>query len=498
MYDFIRHLFSPAHFMPHGHCYFWKPEVLWMEVIGDGLTVAAYFSIPIALLIFIRKRTDLAFSSVFYLFGLFIFLCGCTHLLGIITIWTPVYVLEGLVKILTGLVSCITAIALFRIIPVALTIPTVKEYNTAKDESNYASSAIRQVQNHVIVFLDEEGLIQSWNEQAETITGYEETDVMNQHFRLLFPEEERENQRPEALLQHARNNGVVFDESYRQKKDGSVFMANTSIIRIKNNRGKLVGFSKVMRDNSYHFQYESMLEHYISELEEKNRELSEMNYVVSHDLQSPLKTVINFTNLLNEDCEEELSDEAKGYLKVITRAVIRMQTQIRDLLDFSRIGRNLEKKDISLNNVVRNILSDLAFPINEANASFYIADLPDVRGYETEINLLFQNLISNAIKFHVPGVAPVVSISATEEGDFWKFQVKDNGIGIEEQYFSRIFEIFQRLHSFSKFEGTGIGLAQCKKIVTLHGGKIWVESQVGKGSSFYFTLPQKSENETKT
>jgi len=170
-----------------------------------------------------------------------------------------------------------------------------------------------------------------------------------------------------------------------------------------------------------------------------------------------------------------------------------MKVLIKDLLDFSRIGKkgNLERLDC--NKVVNEVLADLAFAIKESGANITTQSLPVIYAYPTEIKQLFQNLLINAIKFKKPGVPPQISICVQKTTDGWEFMVRDNGIGIDKKYNDKIFVIFQRLHNRTEYEGSGIGLAHCKKIVELHGGNIWVESSPGDGSKFHFTIPDEED-----
>lgn len=226
----------------------------------------------------------------------------------------------------------------------------------------------------------------------------------------------------------------------------------------------------------------------VKEMEEKTKELEEFAHIASHDLQEPLYTIRSFAELLEE--ELELTPETKIYLTFMKESVNRMGDLIQDLLDHSRIGTTSSKMElVDLNVTVKSVLSDMQASIADANAKITVEELPTVEGYRVELRLLFQNLISNAIKFRRPEVRPEVHISLESLGNAWRFSISDNGIGIAEEYLERIFIIFQRLHSKHEYEGTGIGLAQSKKIVELHGGKLWVESVPGVGSHFNFTLP---------
>lgn len=228
---------------------------------------------------------------------------------------------------------------------------------------------------------------------------------------------------------------------------------------------------------------------YNRELERKNKEIEQFAYIASHDLQEPLRSITNFSNLLIDKLQAEGNKETKEYARYITGSAKRMSDLIFDLLEYSRIGKDLNRSTIDCNELVKEILVDMAATIKETGAEIHVGKLPVVNGY-IYLKSLFQNLMSNAIKFVDPDKHPIVTISATDLGKEYLFTVTDNGIGIEEIYYERIFIIFQRLHNRTEFPGTGIGLSQCKKIVELHGGRIWVESTPGTGSTFNFTIPK--------
>ncbi len=220
-----------------------------------------------------------------------------------------------------------------------------------------------------------------------------------------------------------------------------------------------------------------------------NKELEQVAYIASHDLQEPLHTIANFVNLFQKQYKVSLDEASAEYLHYIKDATARMQALVRDMLDYSRIGSDKKLMQLDCNKEVKYVLEDMAAKIEENYAQVTVCPLPVINGY-FEIKLLFQNLISNAIKFRNKDLAPCIRISCTDEGEEWLFRVQDNGIGIERKYYDRIFTIFQRLHSQNEYGGTGIGLAHCKKIVDLHRGKIWLTSESQRGSTFYFTIPK--------
>lgn len=227
-----------------------------------------------------------------------------------------------------------------------------------------------------------------------------------------------------------------------------------------------------------------------SELERKNKELEQFAYVASHDLQEPLRTTTGFVEALRKQYKGKLDEHADRYLNYIAQSSDRMKTLIKDLLDYSRIGREKQFVPVNCNMMLAEVLSDLDTVISESQAVINVGDLPVVNAFPTELKLLFQNLISNSIKFRRRGIAPLIRVDVQPRNGYWKFSVHDNGIGIDPSHQDRIFIIFQRLHNRTDYEGSGIGLAHCKKIVELHGGEIWVESAASKGSTFFFTIAE--------
>ncbi|MEO6721025.1 MAG: two-component regulator propeller domain-containing protein [Ferruginibacter sp.] len=230
-------------------------------------------------------------------------------------------------------------------------------------------------------------------------------------------------------------------------------------------------------------------EHANKELERKNHELEQFAYVASHDLQEPLRTTSSFVALLQDKYQGQLDEKADKYFTYILQASDRMRVLIKDLLDYSRIGSKQEVEPVDCDCQLHEVLADLGTAISEADAVITYDAMPVISGYPTEIKQLFQNLVANAIKFRKKDTRPEVKISVKKTKANWEFVINDNGIGIDQKHQERIFIIFQRLHTRSEYAGSGIGLAHCKKIVELHGGRIWIESELGAGTAFHFTIP---------
>ena len=233
------------------------------------------------------------------------------------------------------------------------------------------------------------------------------------------------------------------------------------------------------------------LKDYAKKLEQSNNSLEQFAYVASHDLQEPLRNITNFASLLEENEDHHLDPKSRKYLNFIVHGAERLKVLIKDLLLFSRLGKQHIVEMVNFNDILKIVLADMNLLIREKDAVIRLGHLPVLAASKTEIKMLLQNLIGNAIKYSKPNVPPVVEVNAEkQENGTWLFSVKDNGIGIEEEFKERIFVIFQRLHNQDEYSGTGIGLATCKKVVELNGGTIWVESKPDVGSTFYFTIPR--------
>ena len=225
-----------------------------------------------------------------------------------------------------------------------------------------------------------------------------------------------------------------------------------------------------------------------AELEQRNRDLEQFAYLTSHDLQEPLRTITGLASLISREHRDQLDDDGRHAIGYITESADRMNRLITDLLDHSRLRRSATVEAIDCNRLLDVVVADLSAAVDVARAEIRIERLPTIHGQRTELHLLFLNLLGNAIKFRRPETPPEISVAATRTPDGWRFTVTDNGIGITPAHHERIFQIFQRLHGRDDVEGTGIGLAHCRKIVELHDGEIGVESAPGHGSVFFFTL----------
>ncbi|PVX45545.1 PAS domain S-box-containing protein [Flavobacterium sp. 103] len=299
-----------------------------------------------------------------------------------------------------------------------------------------------------------------------------------------------DNQDRESLLQKLKKDGQVRDCDIRFR-DGNekilFFSVNARLIYDEN--GEPIYIEKSMRNVNDRIAFQKELLTKNRQLEFQNTELEQFAYIASHDLQEPLITVIHCIQMLQEELNENLDEDQKQYLQFINSSTARMQLLVKGLLDYSRIGKERKNNCIDCNEIVANVLTDMDVILKKSNAFIECENLPVIEGYTTEIRQLFQNIISNANKYQKKDRQPKIKIAAVKEENNWLFSIQDNGIGIEEQDKDKIFVIFKRLHNHNEYQGIGIGLSLCKKIVEHHNGKIWVESNYNKGSTFKWTLP---------
>jgi PAS domain S-box-containing protein len=342
---------------------------------------------------------------------------------------------------------------------------------------------------NAIILVNDTGYISLVNRQTELLFGYSREELIGNTLDVLIPQHIKK-EHPDLIRLFFNNphSRSMSERSnlYARHRDGTKIPVEIGLNPIQTEKGKMVLASIINITEKKDAEEARKL--YTTKLELKNKELEQYSYIASHDLQEPLNTVINFIELLSLDLADKLDNKTKKSLQFITEASYRMKELIVGLLAYSRLGQNPNAKLIDTNLLVESVLNDLHSAINKANACVTLSNLPTLIGYETELRLLFQNLISNAVKFRKSDTAPEISISATKENRIWNFTIKDNGIGIAPQNKDKVFIIFQRLHSNKQYKGTGIGLAHCRKIVELHNGKISVESELGQGSTFHFSI----------
>jgi PAS domain S-box-containing protein len=369
---------------------------------------------------------------------------------------------------------------------------------------------VENVVDYAIYILDPEGYIVSWNAGAQSIHGYRSDEILGRHLSCFYPPEDAQRGKAEEVLIAAAGEGRFEDEGWRARKDGSQFWASVVLTALKDKDGHLQGFVKVTRDiterkkadeeiRELNAKLEQRVEERTNELlksnealRQSNEDLNQFAYAASHDLQEPLRMVALFSQMLHSVSSGRLDPEADQYISYVVNGAKRMEQLLTDLLAYSQAGSSAEEpaQPVDCGKALEKVLLNLQVAIEQSGASVTWSGLPTVPAHEVRMVQLFQNLIGNAIKYR--GLEPPrIHVCARRRPSDWMFCVQDNGIGIDPEYAQQIFGVFKRLHGPS-YPGTGIGLAICQRIVERYGGRIWVESTLGEGSAFCFTLPDRT------
>ena len=353
---------------------------------------------------------------------------------------------------------------------------------------------VETVREYAIIMLDTQGNVVTWNSGAHRIKGYSSEQIIGRHFSCFYTPEDIAAGKPQRELQIAAEQGQYSEEAWRVRQDGSRFWANVTVTAIHDAQGQLRGFAKVTRDMSERKLAEQRMQQAMEELARSNAELQQFAYVASHDLQEPLRAIAGCVQLLQQRCAGKLDARADEYIGHAVDGANRMKALINDLLEYSRVSTSVNAlKSTDCNEVLKATLRNLQAAMAEKKALVTSDPLPTLMTDESRMIQVLQNLIGNALKFTADRT-PEVHVSARRVEGAWQFSVRDNGIGIEPQYRERIFGVFQRLHTRREYPGTGIGLAICKRIVERHGGRIWVESAPGNGTTFFFTISDRSQS----
>jgi PAS domain S-box-containing protein len=354
-------------------------------------------------------------------------------------------------------------------------------------------AAIVESSDDAIISKDLNGVIQSWNGGAERLFGYAADEVIGKSITIIIPAD-RLKEEPEIISRLQRGERVEHFETIRKSKSGSLLNISLTISPVKDATGRVIGASKVARDVTERKRQEEALKAANATIMRSNADLQQFAYSASHDLQEPLRMVATYSELLKEEFGGKLGETGEAYLAHTLRGAARMERLLSDLRAYVHVSASGQEptEDIDSGAAVDKALTNLEAAIRENEASLTRTSLPAVRIHKFELELLFQNLIGNAIRYR-RNDSPQIHVMARIEGTNWLFAVQDNGIGIEPEYKEQIFEMFKRLHNSEEYPGSGMGLAICQRIIERAGGKIWVESDLGRGSTFFFTIPVKDQ-----
>ncbi len=365
---------------------------------------------------------------------------------------------------------------------------------TAAVESAHRMNMLNRAveQSPVSIFItDLAGAIEYVNSEFLRVTGYAADEVLGRNIRIL--KSDRTPPETYVALWGALSAGEKWDgELINRRKNGEIYWGLASILPIQNRDGEFTNYLAIEVDVTERKRNEARLAELVEELRRSNEDLEQFAYVASHDLRQPLRMISGYVALLQRHLADHLNDDTRTFFGLAIDGAKRLDRMIVDLLEYSRISRlSAPLEPIDLNGVLADSLHHLQIAIAEAGAEVTVAEgLPAVAGDRMELVRLFQNLIGNAIKYAAPDRPPRVEVGWRVTGHDWVLSVKDNGIGIPKDDLQRVFGIFQRLVTREQYEGTGIGLAVCRKIAEHHGGRIWVQSEVDVGSTFLVSFPR--------
>lgn len=523
--EFFSKLFDVADWPPRWHCGRWTEFHGWLYIISDLLIWSAYFSIPLVILKYISRRQDVRFIRLYFLFAAFILACGATHFLDAVAFWVPAYRLSALVRLVTGVISWITVFYLVRFLPLAFSLKSHTELENEIYQRKIAEEEIRQLnialEQRVLErteelsqseqkyrHLFENNPMPMWiididsfrflavNEVAVAHYGYSREEFLSMTAFDIRPPEEvsrfKNAHHPPSVSPGQYNRGLWR----HRKKDGTDIQVEIIAhdISFEGKKGRLILANdvtdKIRATEALHKlneELENRVQQRTIQLETVNKELEAFSYSVSHDLRAPLRGIIGFTTMLEEDYTSKLDDEAKRLTSIIKNNTLRMGLLIDGLLSFSRMTRkDIVMTEIDTQKMVNDMVADLA---GGNTIEWDIQSLPAVKGDYYTLQQVWINLISNAVKYSGTRERPFIQIGSFMQDKQVVFFVKDNGVGFDNKYKEKLFKVFQRLHSADEFEGTGVGLALVEKIITKHGGKVWADAVPNEGACFYFSLP---------
>jgi PAS domain S-box-containing protein len=546
-------LFS-GNYLPHRYCYLAQPDLIWTNVIMDGLIAASYVVIFACLFWIVAQLRSTpqtrTYLWVFVAFGVFIVACASTHFMEVVTIWWPVYRLSVAFKLACALASVATAVLFTHAAPkITASIRQFLE-TLSQSQRDHAADVMERVkvQGQVkntearlqaildgvldsIITIDANGIIVSVNPAVAKTFEYEARELVGRNVKMLMPEPNRSSH--DGYLARYQSTGMtkaigVGRELEGLTKTGQVFPMELTVTELSHDGQRL--FVGLIRDISERVRSEaaraqqaaelvrqgdelvrSQLEiHALNEdletkiaqrtaqLEIAGQELESFSYTVSHHLRAPLRHIGGFSRILLKDYGPELMPEARAHLQRIEEAILRMGLLVDGLLGYARLGRqSLQLRPTDMNALVAQVILMMQPECEGRDVEWRVARLPEVECDPILMSQVWQNLLSNALKYSRGRAGALIEIDSTEQmGGPVVIRVRDNGAGFDMNYAQKLFGVFQRMHTESEFEGTGVGLATVQRIIQKHGGRVWAEAEPGRGATFYFTLSGNEGTET--
>lgn len=511
--------FVKSQFIPKGQVYQWQSDVLWTNVIGDAATAVAYFCIPILLLIFLYKRPDIRHPQLFIAFALFLMVAGTGHTLSIVSVWDPVYGLEGVVKLATAVVSFGTVILLLIRFRDVLAIPTNMQLRELNDilqrevEQREQTLATLQQARQSMVFLinnvpvpmallDRAGRWLEINDSYCELLGYSREELRSKDYRAVTHPEDlpRDMVVVERFLK-GEINEYRWEKRYIHRDGHPVWvLLNLTMLRDPVRQegyfiAQATDISRQVEVQRLLTEKSDLLERTVQErtaaLTQANADMENFLYAVTHDLRLPLKNMEGLIEVVEEEVKAGKRGEIPLLIDMQRTNLQRMDSLITDLLAFSRVGRqSISLTDLDMKRLAMEAFDNCIMRYADKVVAFECLSLPRAKGDPAALRLVWENLIGNALKYSSRRNPIQLQVGARAEADFTVYYVKDNGIGFDDRYAHKLFGLFQRLHADQGFEGTGLGLALVQRVIEKHSGAVWAESTVDQGATFYFSLPR--------
>ena len=494
MTSFLSGLFSTDNFMPHGHCYFWKPELVWTIALSDGFTFLSYVAISATIIYLVMRVREIPFNGVYVLFGTFILACGFGHLMDLINIWKPTYYLSATVRVITAVASVGTAVVLpfyfSRIRDLAKGVTLMQTQQELKAAEARLSIMLENL-DIIIWSLDKDGVITSSRGQALTRMGVEQDAQVGTNF---FDISKDAVEMREGVTRAYAGETVSLNATERRGR-----WLQTQMTPVKDEKGHVtgvVGFSLDVTERKQAEAERSALLIREKAAQEASRLKSEFLANMSHEIRTPLNGIVGMTSLLSDT---KLDDEQRDYVETVKTSSGTLLTLINEILDLSKAeaGRiEIERISFELDQIIHDVNRTLALSAQKKGLALQRESLIDsstrIVGDPTRLRQVMMNLVGNAIKFTTAGEvrmhAQLVAIGGRTN---FRFEVTDTGIGVPPSALGKLFESFTQADASTtrKFGGTGLGLSISKRLVNLMGGEIGVDSVEGKGSRFWFTVP---------
>ncbi len=452
-------------------------------------------SIPAALIFLVRKRNDIPFSLIFWLFGMFIISCGFTHFMGALEFFQPYYNLGAVVNVLTAIASWVTVICLLPVLPKMLKLRSpvdLEVINLALQKKNSQYTAVTNAVPHIIMTTTPNGIILEANNASKTLLGWEPTDLIGKSVEVLIPPEYLERHR--AGMRHidegSKKLEVINLDTESLHKKGYNVAVNITIAPVPWDGETQC--CAIVKDITHRKQNERIIQKLLETLKVRVASLEAFQFSVAHDLHAPLRTMEGFSEVLLEDYSPQLDADGKAHVHRIIGAVQRMRHLIQDMIRLSRVTQNTELKTrerVNISKLYEQIVEDCRLQDPGRNVSVTIQ--PDM--YATVdaefLCLVLINLVSNAWKFTSKNPNAKIEIGSIESiDDEVVYYVRDNGVGFDMSKVDKLFKPFSRLHDKRDFDGNGVGLTIVQQIINLHDGRVWAEGIVNQGATFYFTI----------